>query len=446
MKKIISKYLSLLLLTVMFATVSCDKWIDPEINNNPDVLTNVPLNLILPNIQGGYGYISGGMDLTGNVGIWMNYFAGVDRQALAINSYIQSSDDINNLWNSCYAGIMTDCKKMIEQANLPGAVSPHYAGVGKVMLAATLGMVTSVWGDVPYSEAFSTVNLSPAYDSQESIYQTINTLLDEAIADFAVPAAENYYPLQNDLIGGGNLTKWTRVAYSLKARFAMHLSKKGETAAASTVLTALNNGLTGNSDNAVVAFPGSSESSQNPMYQFVTQRSNYIQLDTEFQTLLSGDPRAGLLANTTLTSNAYIMANSSVGLIKYSEVCFLRAEALLIQATPDAAAAATAYNAGLTAHLNELGVFDQTWYDANALTAGTITRALVLRAKYIALAGSYEIYNDWRRTGFPTLTINTPNENSNQLPVRFLYPTNEITYNKNCPTGVTINNKTWAFQ
>jgi hypothetical protein len=72
--------------------------------------------------------------------------------------------------------------------------------VGKVLLAATLGMVTTVWGDVPYSDAFSTANLSPAYDSQESIYQSIGSLLDEAIVDLSVSAAENYYPLQNDLI------------------------------------------------------------------------------------------------------------------------------------------------------------------------------------------------------------------------------------------------------
>jgi hypothetical protein len=448
MKNKIAKYALLALTSVLLVTASCKKWIDPSINDSPDALTTVPMNLILPAIQVDFGFEAGTFDLVGYSAIFMNYFAGVDRQAQAYDAYTVNAGDVNNIWGSYYSGVMEDCKKLIDQANTPGFVSPYYSGIGKIMMATSLGNMTSVFGDIPYSEAFQgTAILQPKFDSQQAIYTAIQGLLDEAITELSVAPANNYYPVQNDLIYGGYkypLVQWTKAAYTLKARYAMHLSKKGDAAAATAALAALANGLTSSFEDGVVPFSTATPTEYNPLFQFNDQRSGYIESDPDFSTLLTGDPRHDALANAVVTNNAWCQQNTPVPLITYTEAEFLLAEASLING--DAAGAAAAYNNGLTASLNQLGVFDQTWFDANKMTAATITRNAIITAKYIAICPSLEAFTDYRRTGFPVLTPNAGNNNGNVIPVRLPYPTNEVNYNQNTPKNVNLNTVPWAFQ
>jgi len=42
MKNKITKYISPVLISILLVTVSCEKWIDPKINDNPDALVSVP--------------------------------------------------------------------------------------------------------------------------------------------------------------------------------------------------------------------------------------------------------------------------------------------------------------------------------------------------------------------------------------------------------------------
>ncbi len=68
-----------------------------------------------------------------------------------------------------------------------------------------------------YSDAFNgSSNLQPAYDTQENIYKSIQQLLDEGIADINKNAIIK--PGKDDYFYGGNMDKWKRLAYTLKAR------------------------------------------------------------------------------------------------------------------------------------------------------------------------------------------------------------------------------------
>ena len=42
--------------------------------------------------------------------------------------------------------------------------------MGRILKARTFLRMTDLWGDIPYSEAFTGTNITPAYDTQESIY------------------------------------------------------------------------------------------------------------------------------------------------------------------------------------------------------------------------------------------------------------------------------------
>ena len=73
----------------------------------------------------------------------------------------------------------------------------------------------------------------------------------------------------------------------------------------------------------------------------------------------------------------------------------------------DKAGAATAFNEAVIAHITKVtGAAPSSGYiAANASeTSSTITLEKVMNQKYISLFTQLEVYSDWRRTGFPTLT------------------------------------------
>jgi hypothetical protein len=117
-------------------------------------------------------------------------------------------------------------------------------------------------------------------------------------------------------------------------------------------------------------------------------------------------------------------------IITATEVHFMRAECLVATGNPGGARAA--YKEALRVSLEEYGVFNQVWYDAYSSAIDLIPDPLLLRAimteKWISLTYNTEVFNDWRRTGFPVLTPN-PNGEIDEVPRRFPYAVAPITYN-----------------
>src|SRR5450759_69790 len=216
MKKRYLIKLGVILLLAMFIS-SCEKWINPKINADPDSVTDVPYNLMLPAIEANMGYILGGDDMRGVTGMWSQYVSGQARQSQTIGkNYNLTEADVDNLWNSAYEGCLMNLSIFITKT---GSTNPQARGAGKVLLAYTLGSATDVWGDIPYTEAFlGNGNLKPKYDTQQSIYAAINTLLTEGIADLSTDNTVNVIPFgssANDLIYNGNIPKWIAAAHSL---------------------------------------------------------------------------------------------------------------------------------------------------------------------------------------------------------------------------------------
>jgi len=247
----------------MFLFTSCEKWIDPDINKNPDAATEVSVDLILPSIQVGMGYTMGGANFAAYGAVWTQHIRGADRQFVAINNYNMTNADVNNPWNNIYNGFLMDCHLMIQKAQETGSESPHFVGVGKILMAYILGTCTDMFGDIPYSQAFKGSEVSsPTYDSQQDIYTAVNTLLTEAISD--LQATDNVFDLSNDLIYGNSPALWISAAYSLRARFAMHLTKAGGVNY-TNVLSDLSNGISNEAGSFEQPFTDAG-TEQNPMY------------------------------------------------------------------------------------------------------------------------------------------------------------------------------------
>ena len=111
---------------------------------------------------------------------------------------------------------------MIENAGEDGAKYKGYAAALDV-LTAYLGILdTDLIGSVPFTEACMANyggTLTPAYDSQESLYQLWEQQINAAIQVFSNPTGLEMKAAQ-DIAFGGDWNKWARFANSLKLRLA----------------------------------------------------------------------------------------------------------------------------------------------------------------------------------------------------------------------------------
>lgn len=446
-------------LTLVFALLfaGCETWIDTDMNVNPDVPSDVPMKLIVPSMELSMSYQIGGIRAVKTTNIYMQYINGVARQSAGEANYILSPTDVDDLWRRMYYQPMMDAKKIIEKAGSES--SPHYAGVAKVCLALSLGTMTNLFGDMPYSEAFKgdQGTLTPTFDSQEEIYNTIETLLTEAIVDLA--STSNIIALSGDIIFSNNKTSWIKAAYALRARYALN---RGDYANA---LTYSNSSFLP-ADKFVMTF-GTSNAEAGPMYQYATVSSykNDIKMCSTFidKLLATTDPRLPFYAKTlggiyvgspagSEEANASGLgtynnaAASPVVLSSYPEMQFIKAECLMRQAVPDNDAAAAAYKTAVAASvLAVTGAANTTWLDANINieTGATITIEKIIEQKYLAMYSTVVPYDDYRRTGYPSLT---PVAGAGLIPERFPYPQTEISYNSNCPVIANTGQKLWIFQ
>jgi hypothetical protein len=432
MKKI---YSLLFILSILLS--SCEEWIDPAINEDPDNPKEVSMGVLLPAIEGSFAYYYGGIDVVGIQCVWMQQFTGSDRQFVAINNYNIRQSDPNNLWNSMYNGVMMDLVQYVEKAENPESLERNAAGVGKVLMAMSLALVTDVWGDVPYSEAFQgSVNTTPAFDSQQSLYTEIDNLLTEAIAD--LQASENIAGITNDYIYGGDPGLWIKAAHTLRARYAMRLIKVVDVDF-DAVISDINAGILANSEDMEQPFDGSSSAGYNPLYQFIEQRDGYISNNATYDSMLVNDPRQGI--QEWSSAGFWTSQGSPVHFTGYGEAMFLLAEA--VYRNGDEAAARDTLVTALTASLNKYGVMNAAFVSAfeteiAALSGDDLLERIIVE-KYKHMLAHPEVFNDWRRTGYPKLT---PTQGSS-IPRRYPYAQDEVNYNPNNVPEVNVFQRVW---
>jgi hypothetical protein len=153
-------------------------------------------------------------------------------------------------WSEAY-NVLTDLKDLDNISEKKGATD--YAAIAKIMTAYNLGTATDLWGSMPYSDAFKGAgDLTPSYDSQQQLYSDIQSLLDKAISEIKT-GKSTLSPGNDDLYYGGDMQKWLKMAYSLKARYLNHLSKKSSYDP-QAVLNNVKNGFQSNKDDAQLSY------------------------------------------------------------------------------------------------------------------------------------------------------------------------------------------------
>lgn len=448
--KNINKYIFGTILALLVTFTGCDFG---DLNVDPTKLSesNIKPSHVLPAATAMTMYNQGA--LAGRMpGILMQHFQGFDAQQLAYSAYVINESDLNNLWAwGMYGGAMKDLIVIIDKAQDEENPQPHYEGIAKVILAHNFNVITTFWGDAPFADAFQGSELlKPAFDTQESIYVSIQGLLDDAISLLGQPASDAG-PGSDDLIYGGDASLWLKTAYALKARIYMQTTKK-DSDAHTKALSAISNAYTSNDEESMFYF-GTANTEANPYAQFGTQRPNTLIIHPTFHSRLEGnsDPRLGKYMvesggvwqfyDSPTSANLFWSRNDSpIPIISYTEVKFLEAEALLRQGSP--APAETALIEAIEANMDQLGIASDD-YDSYVLNRGSIQGMTTFEAqleriieeKYVALYSQAEpeIWSDFRRTGYPILTPHPSGTNglnpSGEIPRRFIYPADERSTN-----------------
>jgi hypothetical protein len=442
MKKIIT----CLLLTHFLLLQSCNKFVSQD-DINPNEPSTATLQTLLPVIEVAIFATYTG-SIARNTSMFVQHSAGISNQSLDYGQYIITETDIQNDWTTIYNAGIVNTLDLEQRAS---AANPYYVALAKIQRAMLLGIATDLWGDVPNREAGQGIrNLSPRFDTQETVLQDVQSLLSEGITLLAKPAAANaILPGADDYIHGGNPAKWTKTAWILKARYANRLSRRDPVGSANLALTFIDNAnLTGNADDTNASFT-SKGNELNQWYAFNFQRANYMKLSATLVNTLksSNDPRLAIYATrdaagdysgvplgsqSSQTSNigAYFASPaSSLPLVTYVEAKFIEAEAALRinNATRAQSAYATALAAALNRYAPEINAAGVTAYlAANSTLTGTASEKLatIMTQKWIAMFTQPEAWADWRRTNLPALSP-VPNGATQPLQIPRRYPTEQ---------------------
>lgn len=486
------------LIVVIALTSSCKKYLD--INRSPNTAESVDPKLLFSTSTVQY------INLRCSGDLWVPM--ALVSQAVASNGntdgtvwgtpseeqYEINALLIGNTWRYLYAstsgGNLKDLIKLAETAAVP---NNNAAAQAKVLLSFIMYDATTLFGDVPFSEAWNTEIPAPKFDTQPEVFASIIALLDEALAQFdeASPLKISDY----DLFYGGNIAKWKAVARSLKLKTLLTMVDKdpSKATAIGQMITA-GGMISAASGNFQVAYPGIS-GRYNPkwgLYNLYNSGQSFFGASKWALNFMNpiNDPRIPIYFEKPATAATYVAPepaqdiNNAVHsrinrnfqhgaqpeiLFSYQEQLFYEAEiyARGLGVPVNLTTANTLYKKAVEESVKHIASQSKDVAAAATATAAAASFAASLpdlstfatnreAVKYIMyhewidkMDRGVDVFTQWRRSGpegdeVPAITL-PPGAPAGGLFRRFEYPiTNEISANPNAPQAkILYNVKTW---
>lgn len=246
-------------MTVCMSFSACTDWLDVNTNPNTPISTDAEFYQRMPWMQYYMSHIY--HIVASNTSFYCgNFYRNNAREGGAAKWQLNSSTRADNAQQWFYTQVGVNCNDLYNQAMETGAY--HYAGAAKFFRAYGFMMLTDLFGEVPYSDAFGD-NPSPLYDTGKTIFLGCIADIDEAIQLFSkqqetVNGVTPKPLVEGDCWNGGDPSKWLKMCYLLKARWLNHLIKKGEgnykegKYDAQEILNCLANAQQSNADNTII--------------------------------------------------------------------------------------------------------------------------------------------------------------------------------------------------
>ncbi len=447
------------LIGVTLGVSSCKKYLN--VNTNPNAVAVPTVQTLLPAAQLYVGTAQG-VDLEIDGSFFAEYWTQAPgaTQYQALNKYSPNQDQFSYAWANLYSA----AENFYQLYNLADSQKKtQYMAISLLMRAYTFQLITDAFGDAPFSQALKGQYadghiVNPKYDPQDSIYKGIIAMIDTANTLINPSAA--VLPGSDDLIYGGDMTKWQKFSNTLALRVYMRLSQIDPVTAQAGIAALYANAATstflGTGDDAFIGY-GYNAGNENPLYADgvgLNYTENFIACNTCLDTMRAeADPRIGIFyelsslygVDTGLVCGLFVgvpyqgysypsqyvagdvqntaSGNAPENLLTSNESLFLQAEAaargwsgatagmddsLFKQAI---AANFNYYNSAFNDVTGNSGAsaFATYWssgaYWTRYPATGSVAQKVqfIITQKYFSMCGNqgFEAWTEWRRTGYP---------------------------------------------
>ena len=431
-----------LYITILCCTLflGCSEF-DDDINVNPNIPSEASGTQLIANAQ----LFLPGLSSSPQGEFLAQYLA--ETQYVGVSLYPEGSTNFYG-W---YEGPLMNLQTVLdseEELNASEGLVVNQIAVAKILKAYFYWNITDRWGDVPYFEALSGADdFTPAYDEQKEIYADLFRLLEEANNQIVTSGS-----IANDIVYGGDMSKWKKLGNTIRLLMALRLSEVDEEWAKEEFKKAISAGIMESNEDNLVFNHLADANNQNYWYEQVVDRNREwwaltVNLVEEMKPVndprlpVYGDPArendefVGMVYGDTenLGTEQYSLLGSDiyaqdapVYLVTYAQALFAIAEAAERNwITEDVE---TYYNlaiensieqwTGSTEGVDTFLTQPEISFDpANALEQ-------IAEQRWVHLfMNGYEAWSEWRRTGFPEDMVQPEGR---PVPTRLAYPDNEV--------------------
>ncbi|MEM6803113.1 MAG: SusD/RagB family nutrient-binding outer membrane lipoprotein [Bacteroidota bacterium] len=457
------KYIKVIFMSLALFLASCQNLVD-DINDNPNdiLITDIDAELFLTGAMLANSVAQGG-HLARIGAMYSGQLVGLSSLYSNIYGFSLSTAESVATWSRYYVGTIPNLRHIRNIAPNDRLI----VGIAKVLEAHAIGTAASLFGDIPYTEINNPDISDPVFDDQESVFNAMIALLEDASGDLG---ATNSRSLPADIYFEGDAQRWVEAANTLKARY--HLQMKDYAAAYAAAQNGISDGA-GSMQFKPRGDASISSGDKNLFWEILegsragdigTANSYMIQLLDTANTASRNNAKTNEGARLGYYSIDPSGGSANSGVIEQFEPQNLvsYAENQLILA--EAGARTNGFATGL-GHLNELRAWLNTGAMVNAnfntlpiqydayedpdFEAGGMenadgidkTRALIreiIEERYISGFLMYMPYNDARRlrasdsdVAVPYILVDGPNP---PYPERMPYSDDELNSNENAPS------------
>lgn len=471
-----------------------------DVNEDPNVPTDVSVEYVLPSGITSVAYVLGGRyQVLG--ALWSQHWTqslGAS-QYTGLDSYDISSSTYDGQFGELYAGALENFDFIRQQAQQNENWSFYL--MSTVMQAFTFQLLVDLYDQVPFSEALDgeNENFTPKYENGQDIYDKLIIRIDEALSkDFEAESSED--PGNNDILFEGDIDAWIAFANTLKLKLYLRQCYARPEVSGEGIEKLYDDEVEFLETDVVITEFSDESGRRNPLYatdviffgnnpnlvvsntflSFMNDRADLDRLDLLFNFPEAGGGHKGLAqgnyndpdepsgTNSSSYSKPFMSPFWPVFLMSAMESHLLQAEAIVRYGVDEYSQAKEHYERAIDISFLQLGLTNSEEYygpgdvyqfPPEGSELEEIIETIIIQ-KWVCLANfqSLETFFEHNRTGYPQVsevpyddanyesgefTVSVNNVTSGRFPKRLIFPESEYTSNPNTPSKKEVWENVW---
>lgn len=446
--------------------ISCQSSLD-DVYDNPNAVTEIDDAALFANAVRSLLFQTTGSATSDFAGQYAHYYVE-GSTARRPDQYFDNFDGTySSIYSGFYGGVIRHIEEVMVITTTDGTRNEVRYAMANVISVMGFALITDAFGEIPYTEGGKGKTdgiITPKYDTQEFIYKDMIERLGESISTLKIADPAKGYP-GSDPLFDNDITKWVRLANSMRLRLGMRLRNVDLALSKQVVAKCLAEPFMENPshDASMLQTEGNGNSWYNRKTGYPLVKMSVMMID---QLVNTSDPRlpvfvakneedkyAGQLngLNDLAYGASKYQSKSNMGdaisskeslhyVMTAAEVWFLRAEAALVY-DGDPVKANDLYRMGIKTSLDQWEVDGVDMINFLASETATLTGTTsemeeqIGTQMWVGITPNYfESWTHIRRTGYPVIAERTATYldrgvTKGIMPKRFLYPTAELSAN-----------------